>query len=443
MCSCSGSCNCNSTTIPKGPAGPQGPQGIKGATGADGFDGTNGTNGIDSFTTLIQSFTQPQAANNPANPTAIYVANTAWIAIDQIIYISYDASNIGGYYRVIGKNMNGNLNAVNVIRLSWTIPGVNFVVNPATVLTGSSVTPAGTKGVDGQSITGNPGTNGINAYTTVQNQFTQRVVGVQFTITVNNNTWIGTGQIIYISSAGFGIGGFYQVNSKSGTNNLTITRLDWALPNITFIEPPDVIFAGSFVSASGSRGVDGGTNGLSWIIDSFWGDVDGAGLTGKTLRSIGVPVNTLTTDDDVLECQTIYKTAVQESNAGNAYYVKITNANALSGIVGPDVAFSNYFPAEGVGPYTYIHMRYKIQRINNTTFRCVGDVLCSDNIISVSTALTNAEIITSFMNVSPIDFTLNGTSTWGNIQYVAAICDDPSNTISLIHHEVKVVKKKV
>jgi hypothetical protein len=27
MCSCSGSCNCNSTTIPRGPAGPQGPSG--------------------------------------------------------------------------------------------------------------------------------------------------------------------------------------------------------------------------------------------------------------------------------------------------------------------------------------------------------------------------------------------------------------------------------
>ena len=33
MCSCSGSCNCNSTTIPKGPAGPQGPQGLQGPAG--------------------------------------------------------------------------------------------------------------------------------------------------------------------------------------------------------------------------------------------------------------------------------------------------------------------------------------------------------------------------------------------------------------------------
>jgi hypothetical protein len=33
MCSCSGSCNCNSTTIPKGPTGPQGPAGGIGPAG--------------------------------------------------------------------------------------------------------------------------------------------------------------------------------------------------------------------------------------------------------------------------------------------------------------------------------------------------------------------------------------------------------------------------
>jgi hypothetical protein len=40
MCSCSGSCNCNSTTIPRGP------QGVPGPTGAPGLPGANGTPGI-------------------------------------------------------------------------------------------------------------------------------------------------------------------------------------------------------------------------------------------------------------------------------------------------------------------------------------------------------------------------------------------------------------
>jgi hypothetical protein len=46
MCSCSGSCNCNSTTIPRGPQGvpgPTGDKGDKGDTGAAGGAGSPGT----------------------------------------------------------------------------------------------------------------------------------------------------------------------------------------------------------------------------------------------------------------------------------------------------------------------------------------------------------------------------------------------------------------
>jgi hypothetical protein len=43
MCSCSGNCNCNSTTIPRGPQGPAGPIGPQGLPGADGQDGQDGT----------------------------------------------------------------------------------------------------------------------------------------------------------------------------------------------------------------------------------------------------------------------------------------------------------------------------------------------------------------------------------------------------------------
>jgi hypothetical protein len=49
MCSCSGSCNCNSTTIPRGPAGPQGP---KGEQGNQGNQGPSGTITVGTVTTL-------------------------------------------------------------------------------------------------------------------------------------------------------------------------------------------------------------------------------------------------------------------------------------------------------------------------------------------------------------------------------------------------------
>ena len=43
MCSCSGNCNCNSSTIPRGPQGPPGPIGPQGNPGANGQDGQDGT----------------------------------------------------------------------------------------------------------------------------------------------------------------------------------------------------------------------------------------------------------------------------------------------------------------------------------------------------------------------------------------------------------------
>ena len=447
MCSCSGSCNCNSTTIPKGPAGPQGPQGIQGIAGYSGTDGNDGIDGINSFTTLIASFQQPQAANNPAIPTTINVANTAWIAIDQIIYISgTTSSQPGGYYRVLGKNMNGDLTAVSVIRLNWLVAGVNFVVNPNSVLSGSSVTPAGTKGVDGTNGSSVTGPQGVNAYTIVQQTFYQPAInGSPQTIVVANNTWIGIGQILYISSASLGIGGFYQVNTKTGTNNITATRLDWLLPNLTFINNGDQVYAGSTVSAAGPQGVAGDTDGLSYLQDAFWGIKTTGGVSDKSLSTILVPLNTLITNGDVLECQTIYRTqGLLETDPGNSYYVKICNATAIAGAVGPVVALSNYFPDGGISPYIYIFMNYKIQKTGINTFRCKSEIFCSDNISSL--AFTNVQIAASFINLSTSDMTLNSTSTWGMNQYIVASADDPSSAPGktiLMHHEVKVVKKSI
>jgi hypothetical protein len=46
MCSCSGSCNCNSTTVPRGPQGIQGIQGPQGSTGSQGVQGVTGPQGL-------------------------------------------------------------------------------------------------------------------------------------------------------------------------------------------------------------------------------------------------------------------------------------------------------------------------------------------------------------------------------------------------------------
>jgi hypothetical protein len=443
MCSCSGSCNCNSTTIPRGPAGPIGPQGIQGVAGFTGSNGVDGANGLNSFTTLTNLFYQPQNVNGLANSfVTIDVVDSTWAAINQIIYISYNTSNIGGFYRVISKPSSVTL---YITRLSWTIPGISFVSPGGTVLNNSSIVPSGTKGTDGTSGTnGLPGTNGVNAFTTLQTSFTQPPVNTNIGIVVANNTWIGIGQILYISSPLLGVGGFYQVVSKTGTNNMTVTRLDWTIPTITFIvaNGSNQVGAGSTVSASGPKGADGDTDVLSYLEDAFWGLVDAAGITAKTLRSITIPAGTLTEDDDVLECQTIYRTdAMAPPNLGNAYYIKITNANALSDIIGPVVATTTYFPEEGIAPFMYIYMNYKIQRTSLTTFRCKSEIFCS--VDAVYSGLVTMQVAASYLNLSVANIALNGSSDWTNTQYVAAIADDPSDKISLIHHEVKVVKKSV
>jgi hypothetical protein len=169
MCSCSGSCNCNSTTIPKGPQGNPGTPGVQGPVGPvstvpgpPGEDGVDGINGKNAFTTLTDDFVQP-AINSNIN---IPVVDSTWVAIDSIIFIeSNNLVDAGGYYRVINVN---SLTSILIKNLGWTIPGVSIVPpGYAAGGNGTLVVAAGTIGA-----TGNTGLSGINgtSITEVQNQ---------------------------------------------------------------------------------------------------------------------------------------------------------------------------------------------------------------------------------------------------------------------------------
>jgi hypothetical protein len=170
MCSCSGSCNCNSTTIPRGPKGPTGQAATIAAGSATalpagatptvtnassnpsaaifnfgipaGATGDVGPAGLNAYTTLTAAFTQP----NFVQLIEITVANNSWVAVNQIIYIF-----TGGFYRVLGKD---GTTIIELIRLNWTIPGVTFIAEGSQILSGSLVTPSGTIGANG--------TNGID-----------------------------------------------------------------------------------------------------------------------------------------------------------------------------------------------------------------------------------------------------------------------------------------
>ena len=154
MCSCSGSCNCNSTTIPRGPQGVPGTNGTNGTNGAigpqgpqgiQGIQGITGSNGLNAFTTLTDLFVQP-AANSTVT---IAVVNSSWAAVDQIIYIgdSIAFSDPGGFYKVVSTPLSTSM---VIMRMDWTIPGVTFRATTTAVGgAGTIVTPSGTIGPDG------------------------------------------------------------------------------------------------------------------------------------------------------------------------------------------------------------------------------------------------------------------------------------------------------
>ena len=183
MCSCSGNCNCNSSTIPRGPQGPQGPAatitvgnvtplpsgdaptvtntgtsgaatfdfGIPaGAPGTNGSNGTPGINGINAYTLTQELFIQP----NDGSTEQIQVDNYSWISLNQIIFIGNisGTSNIGGYYQVTAKT---SPDLITVKKLDWTIPGVTFVPALSSVPGGSLVQSSGTIGATGAAGSGN------------------------------------------------------------------------------------------------------------------------------------------------------------------------------------------------------------------------------------------------------------------------------------------------
>ncbi len=180
MCSCSGSCNCNSTTIPRGPAGPQGPSGSiavgevtslpfgseptvtnSGTTSSAIFDfgipegeqgnpGGDGNNGINAYSELTVGFSQP--ADN--NTRTINVLNNTWMAPGQIIYIGPGdtSTDPGGYYKV-NFLIGGSSTQLNVTKLDWVDPNTTFVIPTGLVDQGALVTSAGVIGPENTNLT--------------------------------------------------------------------------------------------------------------------------------------------------------------------------------------------------------------------------------------------------------------------------------------------------
>lgn len=101
--------------------------------------------------------------------------------------------------------------------LSASVPGTS-------VPSGAQVAPGGSQGVTGATgVAGPTGPQGVPAATTTTAAFTVPPVGSTTTVTVANASWVVNGQMVYVDTAGGGIGqaGTLQVTGISG-NQLTL-----------------------------------------------------------------------------------------------------------------------------------------------------------------------------------------------------------------------------
>jgi hypothetical protein len=361
MCSCSGSCNCNSTTIPRGPQGPS------------GTNGTPATVTVGNVTPLPAG-AAPTVTNSGTNPSAAVF---------------------------------------------------NFGI------------PAGATGP-----TGSQGNDGINAFTTLTFGFSQPPVNTNRTITVANTLWLGEGQIIFIESDASiptDAGGYYQVVTILTSTTVTIKRLDWTIPNTNFVS------TSSLVGGNGTKVVCAGTIGApaaigSSIVSAKWGNFLGDGGNNDFKTSILVPLDTLTSDEDVLECQTIFRVFIEDGDDRD-FFIKVSSDNTTTtGVLAVETTLDPV-----ISPPTTearIHMNYKIQRTSNTTFRSKAEVFLS--FATILSSQLDIQSRSTFMYTTIADITLAASSGWNQNQYIVAGANDTvSPEIEVINHEVKVIKKLI
>jgi hypothetical protein len=78
-----------------------------------------------------------------------------------------------------------------------------------------SVSVPGAAGTDGSD--GSDGTDGINAFSTLDAQFTMPAIGDSVTVTLVESRWVGIGQTLYVQGAGYML-----VTGKPATNQVTV-----------------------------------------------------------------------------------------------------------------------------------------------------------------------------------------------------------------------------
>jgi collagen type VII alpha len=236
-------------TGPVGPQGPPGPQGNTGATGVQGPTGATGAAGANAYTTLTSNWTVPV----PGASSNAQVASSAWMTLNQYVWLAGAAPGSAGQFQVTG--INGNL-------VTLLNPPGSTIAGGAVAVSGSLVTAAGAPGLGGtQGPSGPAGPTGAPAYTRTTAPFTVPASGSSTSVNVTDPGWIVPGQMVWVDTAGAsGAGGAMQVSSKTG-NSVTLTNpggLNSAVAG-TVVNTNTLVSAGGQTGQVGATGPTGST----------------------------------------------------------------------------------------------------------------------------------------------------------------------------------------
>jgi hypothetical protein len=231
------------TTVPSGATvSAAGPAGAAGAAGSPGA-------ALSAYDALASSFVMPAAAVN----VTIAIANTAWMATGQVIYIAS-----AGYFQVASITSTTQVAVTNLNYPGNASAGV-------TIAAGSKVSAGGLIGATGS------GGAGKNAFTNLAANFTQPAVNATVSINVGSSAWMAVGQVIFVQG-----GGYYSVSSITDLTDAIVTNLGY----VGNAAPSATVTSGSTVAVTpGGLAGAAGTSAYTVTTASFTQPTTGATVT--------------------------------------------------------------------------------------------------------------------------------------------------------------------
>jgi hypothetical protein len=216
--------------------------------------GGGGSAGQNAFSNTTVSFVAPAVSAT----VPVTMGSTAWLGgAGYVVYI-----NGAGYYAV------SSITSTTVAVLT-NLGYAGNVTAGTTVGSGALVTPGGLAGTSGAA-----GVAGASAYDTTTASFLMPAAAASVNVAINNTSWLGVGQVVYIAGAGY-----LSVASLVSGTTFSATNLNY----IGNASSGATIASGAKVSPGGLVGAQGaggaGLNAFTTLSASFTQPAVGSSVT--------------------------------------------------------------------------------------------------------------------------------------------------------------------